>query len=305
MADENTIGSASDLLVRKLVQARKAQGATIHDISAETRIHKEHLEKIESGNLTFLPAAYVYAFLKEYARSLRLEDDDLLQQCREELSIPTDRRLAQEAEAAESDMGSSQGDRLAEMFDAVTGMKSGVPAAVLIGGAAIIVLLLLLVSFFLFSGQPGNNQDGAAEVTLAPEKAVETVEEAEPVVFADSVSATEPDTLSLSVENVPEELPVMQEAWAEGVSFLPESPESPYQKILVVRVITDLTWVKVIADDGSKVYQGGRFKAGEILRYEAKKNFSVNIGRPPYVEIYLNGKKVPPLEKRTVVLGGE
>ncbi len=305
MADENTIGSASDLLVRKLVQARKAQGATINDISAETRIHKEHLEKIEAGNLTFLPAAYVYAFLKEYARSLRLEDDELLQQCREELSIPTDHRVIQEAEAAESDMRGSHGARLAEMFDAVSGMRNGVSAPVLIGGAVTIVVLLLLVSFFLFSGKSGNNQDEAAEGTPAMEEAVETVDEAGPVVFADSASATEPDTLSLAVENVPEELPVMQEAWAEGVSFLPESPGSPYQKILVVRIITDLTWVKVIADDGAKVYQGGRFKAGEILRYEAKKNFSVNIGRPPYVEIYLNGKKIPPLEKRTIVLGNE
>jgi hypothetical protein len=49
------------------------------------------------------------------------------------------------------------------------------------------------------------------------------------------------------------------------------------------------------------VYAGGEFKKGDVLRYEAKNKFWVNIGRPSYVELYLDGKKVPSFSERTVV----
>jgi hypothetical protein len=91
-------------------------------------------------------------------------------------------------------------------------------------------------------------------------------------------------------------------AWAKKVSFRPSSASSPYRKVLVVRLVEDLSWVKVFADDGTKVYPGGKFKNGQVLRYEARKNFRVNIGRPKYVELYLNGKKLPPTTDRILII---
>lgn len=295
MADEVTFGSACDLLVRKLIQARKGRELTLEEVSAETRIKKDHLEKIEAGNLGFLPSAYVYAFLKEYAQALDVEDGDILAQCRDELSIPTDQRVREEKEAEAEEEAGSRGDRLSGMFDAVTKVKDRVPIAYIAGGAALIVVLLLVLSFFLFSGTSKDGQNNPQEET----RQVEPQDD----VAADSV--TEPDEPESPPENASPELAVMQEEWAKGLSFLPESPASPYQKILVVRIINDLSWVKIIADDGDIVYPGGQFKAGEVLRYEAKRKFWVNIGRPPFVELYLNGEKVSPLSQKTVVLGEE
>ena len=302
MADEVTFGSAGDLLVRKLIQARKERGLSLEEVSAETRIKKDHLEKIEAGNLTFLPAAYVYAFLKEYAQALDVNDVELIENCRDELSIPTDLRVRQDIQEEEEESGGSKGDRFSSMFGSVTSTGGKTPAALLAGGAALIVLILLVVSYFVFSETPQDEQEVSQQEVEVPVPAAEV--QPEPVEEVPDSVAVE-DTLAVpAAESVPV-LAVKQQEWAKDVSFLPESSSSPYQQILIVRITNDLSWVKIIADDGDIVYPGGQFKAGEVLRYEAKRKFWVNIGRPPFVELYLNGEEVPPLSKRTIVLGEE
>ena len=302
MAEGGTFGSASELLVRKLIQARKEQGLSLEEVSEITRIKRDHLENIESENLRFLPSVYVYAFLKEYALALGVTDDELLENCRAELSIPTDARARQDADATCDEQPEARGPRLGGLFDAIrSGDGGGVRPAVLVGGGVALLVVLLVIVFLVFGGGSGENAD---ETAAAGSSDVEAVEEA-----AAGVSATEIPADSLADTPVQESaeasLAVKAQDWAKNVAFLPESQDSPYRNILVVRIVSDLTWVKVIADDGDKVYPGGQFKAGEVLRYEAKKKFWVNIGRPPFVELYLNGEKVPPMEKRTIVLGQE
>ena len=305
MADEMTFGSAGALLVRKLIQARKERGLSLEEVTVETRIKKDHLEKIEAGNLTFLPAAYVYAFLKEYAGAVGVDDSELLERCRDELSIPSDLKVRQEAAEEEEERGSQKGERLSGMFSAVTSSSGGkISPVTLVGGAVFIVLVLLIVAFFTFSGSQGikgTAPQAESEPAVTPEEVQQEVE----IMVPDSVVLADTDTLSGNVPGEASELAVKQEDWAKDVSFLPESSTSPYQKVLIVRVIKDLSWVKIVADDGDREYPGGQFGEGEVLRYEAKEKFWVNIGRPPLVELYLNGEKVPPMSKRTIVLGEE
>jgi len=301
MADDMTFGSAGALLVRKLTQARKERGLSLEEVSAETRIQKNHLEKIEAGDLTFLPSAYVYAFLKEYAEVIGVDDPQLIESCRDELSIPTDLKSRKEVQSAEED-SSQKGERLSGIFGAASSAGAGISPVVLVGGAVFLVIVLLAVGFFMFSGVRENPQ-------MTPRQNLET--EALPAIPEPEPALVEPDSVALadslqegSDESSPE-LAVKQEAWAKDVSFLPDSPTSPYQQVLIVRITKDLSWVKIIADDGDRVYPGAAFKAGEVLRYEAKRKLWVNIGRPPFVELYLNGEKVPPMSKRTIVLGEE
>jgi transcriptional regulator with XRE-family HTH domain len=64
----------------ELAQARSAKGISLIDISAETRINLKFLEAIEHGQFQILPQTYVRAFLREYALSLSLDPNDILQQ---------------------------------------------------------------------------------------------------------------------------------------------------------------------------------------------------------------------------------
>jgi cytoskeletal protein RodZ len=86
---------------------------------------------------------------------------------------------------------------------------------------------------------------------------------------------------------------------AEEGSPVRASPKN--HKVLIVKVVKDYSWVKVVADDSAKVYPGGSFKSGQTLRYEASNKLWVNIGRPGYVELYLNGKKLPTFTSRILV----
>jgi transcriptional regulator with XRE-family HTH domain len=64
----------------ELAQARLAKGISLIDISADTRISLKFLEAIERGQFQILPQTYVRAFLREYALSISLDSNDVLQQ---------------------------------------------------------------------------------------------------------------------------------------------------------------------------------------------------------------------------------
>lgn len=57
---------------------REEKKVTLGDISAFTRINPNFLEAIERGDLSVLPQTYVRAFLREYAASVELNEDDVL-----------------------------------------------------------------------------------------------------------------------------------------------------------------------------------------------------------------------------------
>ena len=88
MEKRKTFGPKGVKLVRKLVEARKALGFSLEELSARTRIRKTFLESIEADDLTFLPSVYVHVFLKKYARTVGFKDRELLESCRKEFGIP-------------------------------------------------------------------------------------------------------------------------------------------------------------------------------------------------------------------------
>ncbi|ASQ89597.1 hypothetical protein CHL67_00395 [Prosthecochloris sp. GSB1] len=94
MKERSTFGPDGVKLVGKLVEARESLGLTLDDISAKTRIRKEFLRSIESGDLSLLPSVYVHVFLKKYARTVGFRDWGLVERCRKEFGIPSPSTLA-------------------------------------------------------------------------------------------------------------------------------------------------------------------------------------------------------------------
>lgn len=88
----------------------------------------------------------------------------------------------------------------------------------------------------------------------------------------------------------------------EWPSFISSFFSSPSHNVLVVRVMRDYSWVKVVADDGVKIYAGGKLSKGQEIRYESRTSFNINIDRPECVELYLNGKKIPPFTDHFIIL---
>jgi transcriptional regulator with XRE-family HTH domain len=61
-----------------LKKARTEQSRTLDDLASYTKIHRRHLEAIESGDISQLPQGpYAKAFLREYARALGMKVPDV------------------------------------------------------------------------------------------------------------------------------------------------------------------------------------------------------------------------------------
>ncbi|OYW45650.1 MAG: hypothetical protein B7Z08_11820 [Sphingomonadales bacterium 32-68-7] len=73
-----------------LRQARTAQGLSLAQVAAETRIPLRHLDMIEAGNFAALPArTYAVGFARTYAKQVGLDPAAIVAKVREELSEQT------------------------------------------------------------------------------------------------------------------------------------------------------------------------------------------------------------------------
>lgn len=61
-----------------LIKIRESKKITINDISAKTRVHKSILEKMEAGDFSFFTTTHIRAFLKQYAKVVGIDGDELL-----------------------------------------------------------------------------------------------------------------------------------------------------------------------------------------------------------------------------------
>ena len=71
----------------RLRAAREAKGLELEQVAAETRIPQRHLESIEAGDFASLPSrTYAIGFSRTYARTLELDEREVLDQVRAELA---------------------------------------------------------------------------------------------------------------------------------------------------------------------------------------------------------------------------
>jgi cytoskeletal protein RodZ len=65
-----------DKFAEELKNAREKSGVTLQQMAAKTRIDIKFLEAIDQGNFSFLPELYVKAFLKEYAKTIGINEEE-------------------------------------------------------------------------------------------------------------------------------------------------------------------------------------------------------------------------------------
>ncbi len=78
----------AETFYHELKQLRVAQGISLEDISARTRIHIRFLEALEQGELEILPKTYIRLFLRSYCREIGADVKEVLQQVEEHLGGP-------------------------------------------------------------------------------------------------------------------------------------------------------------------------------------------------------------------------
>ena len=84
---EVPVAETGPSVAAQLKQAREDAGLTIKDIAAKTRVPIRHLHNLEAENYGELPSlTYVLGFVRNYARSLDLDENALVAQLRSDLS---------------------------------------------------------------------------------------------------------------------------------------------------------------------------------------------------------------------------
>lgn len=85
--DDGDFDSAGTVGVgARLRAAREEQGLSIEQVAGETRIPQRHLETVESGDFSNLPArTYAVGFARTYAKTVGLDPKDIVAQVRHEL----------------------------------------------------------------------------------------------------------------------------------------------------------------------------------------------------------------------------
>jgi len=90
----------------RLRAAREARGMSLEQVASETRIPQRHLQTIETGDFANLPArTYAVGFARTYAKTVGLDDKDIVEQVRHELGVedPSERRVDREGKLEPGD----------------------------------------------------------------------------------------------------------------------------------------------------------------------------------------------------------
>lgn len=132
MAEEFAEQPAPTSAGEKLRAAREARGLTLAQVAAETRIPQRHLQTIEAGDFTALPArTYAISFSKNYARMVGLDQEQIATEVRGELNALDPAPRLRPA-----------------------GFEPGDPARVpsrALGWVSVIAVILLLAGLFVFA----------------------------------------------------------------------------------------------------------------------------------------------------------
>jgi cytoskeleton protein RodZ len=293
-------------LATALKHARERQNVTVEEVSRHIGISRDIIEKIESGDFDFLPGVYVLAYVKKYASLLGVGNEEYFNSFRESLLGRKESRASVSAAVSEHSGKSLFYERTVSVMSRV--QDNVTPRRLLVVLAVILVLAALFVipRFFLSGPSVTGVNDGSSADALIEADTAAVAEQVIDKGFmpllppADSLASGDSAAADRQNNRIAS-LVAMEAARSTDSARVIKAEKPKVARTLEVRIIEDQTWVKVVADDSARVYAGGLFSKGEVLRFTAEKKFWINIGRPSYVELYLDGKKLPPSTQRTLI----
>ncbi|EAT58777.1 helix-turn-helix domain-containing protein [Chlorobium ferrooxidans] len=221
MTDKVSSSSALDLMARELKRARMESNLRLEDISRQITIQKSYLENIEEGDFTFLSRAYIFAYIKSYARFLGVGNDEILEQCRKDLQVSgaTPRAATDEGVSAEN----QKQRRITDEYPSEVRIQKSLVSWKTLTALIVLIAVAVLAALY-FSGNYQLSVTPAPAPVAMPSPAVEdTVAVAEQIV--DSLAIKSDDTSNPSVDRERPSPPEIQTSPATSAS--PDRPAPP------------------------------------------------------------------------------
>lgn len=303
-----TLDTAQDLFTyigRKLRAAREANGLTLQEISARTRIHQGFLEKIEKGDMEGLPGlAFVKGFLRNYVQALELKDDEL-EEAMQRL-VPQQRPVA------------------THKMPGVNVLETEAPgfAWPKLVVWALLIILIGWVGYMLLrspktehvaqtpatqapaaqtpAAQPASGEQPAtAQATTPAGTAAEQAAKAQqPAAKSEPAAAV---TTSAKPAATPGE-PGKRPAAAEPPAVAATSPVAPLTNQRLKLTIRGLerTWVRLSIDRAPPI--DVVLEPADTVGWEANQEFRLTVGKSQGVAVYLNGEDIVLPQERNRLL---
>lgn len=145
-----------DEVGKKLREARIDKGYTIDDLQQITKIQKRYLIAIEEGNFDALPGDfYVRAFIKQYAETVGLDGQKLLDQYSDELPQSASTIAAAEEEEQQPTDKRREARPLLGASTVTARAKNYLPQIIIV---AVVTIIIIILSYFTWRGTQGNKR---------------------------------------------------------------------------------------------------------------------------------------------------
>lgn len=272
-----------DKIAEELKNSREKLGLTLSQVANKSKIDLKFLEAMEQGDFAFLPELYVRAFMKNFARTVGLDENKIIKKFEaakkgipyieeetqyEEILRHTPRTEKQESlpqiekrEKKTTEMERAEKKKKINVtYDAVAGSGSSHDASaaikrrnMIIGSSLIGVFFLFTIIYFLFIDK--------SEQIIVVEKPIEDV--------------IQQNQRYLEENQTPQA--------AENKDLISDS--------LILTINTnDTSWIRVSADG---------FSADEFILFpnsqktlKAKSDFNITFGNSGAIKLFLNGRQL-------------
>lgn len=252
-----------DKFVEELRQARVENEITLQQMAAKTKIDIKFLEAIDNGNFSFLPNIYVRAFIKQYAKTVGLDEEETIKKYEAAKQGKLPEKVEAEEEPVEKDIPEPEKKQTqpVQTFTDVTETKtlddSGKKKmAIMTGGAVagvVVIAILIYLVFFQDSSQ-----------IIVEEKPYEEVLEESTQRYVEEeiddeqiTSAVNSDSLVLQIKNTDSR---------------------------------DSAWVLVITDN--RIKEDYLLYPGTGKTFKAENNFKFILGNSGVIRLELNGENL-------------
>jgi cytoskeletal protein RodZ len=259
-------------------QVRETKGLTLDEVAIKTRIHPDYLKALEESNFAKLPEqVFAKGFVRSYARSLGLDEDDAM------------RRFTVSAGAFYNKHEERERLRQQQVEDERK-RKANRKAVIAAAGVAVLGLVLLLTR------EQGSVSVMRSETDASRAKAArEADRRGKTDAAADRAvkpHASAPAAAASGQAGKPSSLPTPATT-SDPLAGLPvEGGTSADTAMVLALEASELSWVVVQTDDASP--HEALLRPGDRLTWKAQEKFALTIGNAGGIRGELNGKPLAP-----------
>ena len=266
---------------------REAQGLSLEQVRSSTRIQTKYLQALEDEDFSALPEqVFTKGFIRVYARSLGLDEQDVL-------------RRFSEASHEFYHRGQQEQHRVQTRREEEERGKNN-RNLIIVVTAAILIGLAFLLTRETETPPPQPLETTASPLDLSPSTTPEETEvPADIEISSEPEVNPEPNPVAATPTPPPVDLPTLT---PPTESPTPASSSQPVTSgpLLMELEATQLTWV-VVKLDGNQP-QESLLRPGQRATWEATNQFTLTLGDAGGVRVRVNGESRGPFGKQGEVV---